>query len=356
MKTVGIVCEFNPFHEGHRYLIQKVRESIGGDSRVICLMSGDFVQRGEPAVYDKYERAKTAVDNGADLVLELPYPFSASVAEHFAFAALSVFSALGNVDVLAFGSEEKSTEELSDIAMRLDSPAFSAAFAEKRKIYRNLSFPKLTDRVYYELYRMPLSLSSNEILGVSYIRALSRLKSRIQPMAFSMLPQVHATPVRESIIMEGKGASLAWGENAVLTSLRLKKERNRFTKAARAVSSLEELFQAAGTAADTDARLKRDLLHTLLSTSPSALKEDPAFTVLLAANQKGASILKKIRKNTQIPVVTKQARGVSTPKGREQFERYLRAELLYPAFLPERKKGCFLLEKSPYIVNTEEKD
>jgi cytidyltransferase-like protein len=113
MRTIAVICEYNPFHEGHQYLIERARALYPEEeTAIVCVMSGDFVQRGEPAIYDKYSRAERALRGGADLVLELPTPYSCSVAEHFASAAISIICRLGVVDDLAFGSEGKDEEAL----------------------------------------------------------------------------------------------------------------------------------------------------------------------------------------------------------------------------------------------------
>ena len=111
MKTVGIIAEYNPFHKGHAYHIQKAKEASGADFAVIA-MSGNFVQRGAPAIIDKYTRTKMALDGGADLVLELPVPFATVAAPIFAEAGVSLFHHLGCVDALCFGSESGDVDSL----------------------------------------------------------------------------------------------------------------------------------------------------------------------------------------------------------------------------------------------------
>ena len=120
MKTVGIIAEFNPFHEGHKHLIEKCKENLGAD-RVVIVMSGDFVQRGAPAIVDKYARAKMALRSGADLVLELPVYYSTGSAEYFAQGAVSILNSLGCIDYLCFGSEHADLKKLDNIANILHS-------------------------------------------------------------------------------------------------------------------------------------------------------------------------------------------------------------------------------------------
>ena len=126
-KTVGIVCEYNPFHNGHRYHIEKAKEISGADS-CICIMSGSMVQRGEPAIYDKWQRAKIAIDHGADLVIELPAYYALQSADNFAYGAVASLNSLGVVDYLCFGAETDDLELLTKAASLMANPteAFSS--------------------------------------------------------------------------------------------------------------------------------------------------------------------------------------------------------------------------------------
>ena len=127
MKTLGIIAEYNPFHKGHAYHLQKAKELSGADYTVV-VMSGSFTQRGLPALTDKYTRAKTALLNGADLVLELPTPYATGSAEAFAHGAVSLLDSLGCIDTLCFGSES------GDLGSIL---SYARLFQEEPKDYRS---------------------------------------------------------------------------------------------------------------------------------------------------------------------------------------------------------------------------
>ena len=127
MKTAGIITEYNPLHYGHLALIQAVRQQFGGDTAIICAMSGDFVQRGDFALVRRHARAEAAVRSGADLVLELPLPWAVSSAEGFAQGGVEVLTATGLLDVLAFGSECGDTAALLRTAKALEGDVFQAA-------------------------------------------------------------------------------------------------------------------------------------------------------------------------------------------------------------------------------------
>lgn len=234
-KVGAVICEYNPLHQGHRFQIREIRQLIGEEGVILSLMSGDFVQRGEPAVYDKYDRAKAALSAGADLVLELPYPWSASVAECFASGAISILKDLGVVDSLFFGSEEKTGQELALYAERCATDEYRKALAQLRKEEKRLPFPKLNDLCYKKLYGRESELCANEILGTQYISEIHRQKAPISYQALRMLPGISASAIREELREQDFGASLEKGERAILTVLGLSQGKDRFLKKAEAV-------------------------------------------------------------------------------------------------------------------------
>ncbi|MCR5501459.1 MAG: nucleotidyltransferase family protein [Lachnospiraceae bacterium] len=182
MKTVGIIAEYNPFHKGHKLHIEKSRKITGADF-VIVLMSGDFTQRGEPALFDKYTRARMALLNGADLVLELPSHYALSSAEGFASGGVSILDRLGVVDHLSFGSECGDLP-LMDRAARVlldPDPAFDAML--KKALTEGVSYPKAVSDTLTSLHEDPSLFSGpNNILGIEYLKALRRADSRISPV------------------------------------------------------------------------------------------------------------------------------------------------------------------------------
>ncbi len=186
MKVTGIIAEYNPFHNGHKFHLDKVKELTGSDYCIV-VMSGNFVQRGTPALIDKYSRAKMALLNGADLVLELPAYYAVSSAENFASGAIALLDRLGVVDHVCFGSESGDISVLTRFANVLseESPEFSEALRHNLK--DGLSFPVARNNaltfVYKELAEHIDALNSpNNILGIEYIKALLRRKSSIKPL------------------------------------------------------------------------------------------------------------------------------------------------------------------------------
>ena len=188
-KVIGVVAEFNPFHEGHRYLLRTAKEECGADY-VIAVMSGDFVQRGEPAFFSKFERAEKAVLGGVDLLLQMPLCFSVSSAEDFARSGISMLSDCGIVDELVFGSESGRRERLEEIASFLlredrEGTAFSARLRDGLR--KGQSFPRAREKALSEfLPGLSLALSPNDLLGLEYLKAL---KSLGNPFPFRLIPR-----------------------------------------------------------------------------------------------------------------------------------------------------------------------
>nr|WP_317282041.1 nucleotidyltransferase [uncultured Sellimonas sp.] len=185
MKIVGLIAEYNPFHNGHEYHIKKAKEITGADA-VIVIMSGNFVQRGVPAIMPKHLRAKVALKAGASLVLELPVCYATGSAEYFAKGAVSLLDHLGCVDFLCFGSECGDIETLFHIASVLADEPYEYRKLLQASLRRGNSFPAARQEAlcsYLEDPSLACVLSSpNNTLGIEYIKALLQLKSSIKPL------------------------------------------------------------------------------------------------------------------------------------------------------------------------------
>ena len=198
MRTVGIIAEYNPLHNGHQYHIARAKEETGADFCVVAL-SGDFVQRGEPAVYDKMLRAKAALLAGADLVLEIPAPFATGSAEDFASCSVALLSALGAVDFLCFGSESGDLDLIRNTARLLvqEPEGFSPLFQAGLK--KGLTWPQARSAALAALGLMTpkeaeLLNLPNHILGVEYCKALMRQKSSLAPVTIPRLGRGYHDP------------------------------------------------------------------------------------------------------------------------------------------------------------------
>lgn len=177
MKICGIICEYNPFHNGHAYLLDEARKQSGCDA-VVCVMSGDFTQRGEMAVLDKYTRAKHAVLAGADAVIELPVPFACAPAELFAKGAIKLLSSLPDFSILAFGSETGDKQPLFAAAQAQADSEQDSSFKTTLKKYlkAGLSLTKARSQALAETGKAEtaqLLSSPNDILAVEYVKAMT---------------------------------------------------------------------------------------------------------------------------------------------------------------------------------------
>ena len=205
MRITSIISEYNPFHEGHKYHMENAKKITNSDFTIV-IMSGDFTQRGTPAIIDKYARARQALCNGADLVLELPVCFATASAEGFAFGAVSILDKLGVIDSLVFGSECGDIEPIRKVADFLSEESFASNnfnslgepdpfntshkinnFRERLQFFlkQGLSFPKARAKALHEIFPAldnAFLSSSNNILGIEYCRALKYFGSSITPM------------------------------------------------------------------------------------------------------------------------------------------------------------------------------
>ena len=400
MKTVAVIAEYNPFHKGHARQLAAVRRDFGEDSAVVAIMSGNFVQRGTPAVIGKFDRAKMAVDAGVSLVLELPFPYSMASAEYFAEAGVSIANDLGAVDALSFGSEAGDISLLSLTAHRMKDPDFKHALSlrlqskeEKAKGYARVLSETFTEH-FGEDVPVKLDLPNN-ILAISYISALQKFASPILPHtiprkgtdACGASPSVlaGATYVRD-LLLSGKteealshmpdethAHACALIESGVapvspeaLAPILLSHLRMEATgaptpaecgggvlrlleKAAREAVSLSHLTSLAATKKYTDARLRRAALFSYFGVTPAHLKQKPLYSQVLAMDAKGQAILADIRKKTSIPLLTKPADLYKLSReAREQAERTYRADSVYALLFPTPQRADIFLRTAPY--------
>ena len=184
MKIVGLIAEYNPFHNGHQYHIEKAKEITGADA-VIVVMSGNFVQRGAPAIMPKHLRAEMALSTGASLVIELPVCYATGPAEQFAYGAVSILNSLGCVDAICFGSECGDIHLLNDLTEILCKESNEYKESLQKYLRSGLSFPLARQKAIEEVYPSQgfsdILEQPNNILGIEYLKALYRLNSKIKP-------------------------------------------------------------------------------------------------------------------------------------------------------------------------------
>lgn len=325
MKTAAVICEYNPFHYGHKYQLDKTREM--GATHIVAVMSGNFTQRGDAAIFDKYARARAALENGADLVLELPTVYSLSAAEGFARGAVQIIEALGCVDMLSFGSECGDIAALKEAAGASEYALHTDEFKEAMR--KGSSFPAaLAEAVkaYYTPDVYDVLSSPNNTLAVEYIKALDDIGSMIEPVTIQRNGAEHdsdeeeqqfasASLIRRKIfsgedysefapVINEPVADIHRLESAILAKLRTMKPSDfenvydaaqglgdRLYKAVRRACSLDELYFLAKTKRYTLARIRRAVLCGFLGIDKKQLKEPIAYIRILGMNTRGREIL-----------------------------------------------------------------
>lgn len=206
MQICGIICEFNPFHNGHKYIISQAKKITG--SPILCLMSGDFVQRGTPAIQEKYDRAKLAIYCGADLVLELPTIYACSNAENFAFGAIKTLDSFG-VSELAFGIEECKLETLEKIAqIKLENSLnFQSAFKNEIEngINYNTALKRAIAKEFDDEKVLEILAKPNNILAIEYLTAIKKLNSKIKVIAINRIDNGYNSEISKNEFLSASG-------------------------------------------------------------------------------------------------------------------------------------------------------
>ena len=351
MKTAGIIAEYNPFHNGHKYHIEKTKEETGAD-HIVAVMSGNYVQRGETAIISKWARAESAIENGVDLVIELPTMWSIARAQDFAAGAVKLINALGCVDVLSFGSECGDIETLRHISEILSDErviermqcdldigmSFAGARAEAVRTYYG--------DAYYDILNEP-----NNILAIEYILANNKYENKPDIFTVKRKGAAHdsiirsenfasASDIRKMILNDEKWSPFVPQstvdifekekenqtgptpysklEFSVLCCMRqLAPEdiaetpdvsegiENRIHDAAQKARTLDELFSLAKTRRYSHARIRRIVLASFLGFTNELCYGLPPYIKVLAMNDKGKEILKEAKEKATLPIVTK---------------------------------------------------
>ena len=215
MKITGIVAEYNPFHNGHLYHAEKARE-ITDCKYLVAIMSGNFVQRGYPASFDKFKRTEMALKNGIDLVIELPVMFASSSAEYFSSAAIFLLDSMGCVDNVCFGAETPDIGKLKEIADFFTKESVDFKYELKDHLLKGMSYPLARKEAFlkeYPAYKEIID-TPNNILAIEYLKALKRLGSNIKPVAIKRVVAAY-----HSVNLESKIASATAVRAGLLESL-----------------------------------------------------------------------------------------------------------------------------------------
>ncbi len=326
MKVTGVICEYNPLHLGHKKQLDLIRQTFP-EGGILCLMSGNYVQRGRPAILDKSLRAEAAIRAGADLVLEMPVGGCLSSAEGFAAEGVRILSSI--CDTLCFGAETAEKETLFATAKALLSPAFTEALT--LRMDQGLSYPAACQGalealgVSGELLRRP-----NDILAVEYCKAILKQNAPLDILPICRKGDYHnaapdrenpsATAVRElmakggpwqdyvpaaQVLSQGALHTLEQGEKAILARLRTMTDEEfeslphgseglwrKLMHSAREASSLEEIMEAVKSKRYPRTRLDRMVMCAFLGLTAEDIKTPAPYVRVLAFNDKGRQILK----------------------------------------------------------------
>ena len=338
MQTVGIICEYNPFHLGHQKQFDKIRAQLGQDTVIVCLMSGNFVQRGMPAVFDKSLRAQAAIDCGADLVLELPTTYALSSAEGFAAGGVEILSPF--CDYLCFGCETGDTDTLMVTARALLSPEFGPLL--RSALESGCSFPAARQKALEQMgANSSLLENPNDILAVEYCKAILVQGSPMKPLPIRREGGYHdteadaqnpsATALRQ-LICENQSwdayipspalaafrdapiYTLAAGERAILARLRTMTDADfealpygseglwrKLMHASRSLATLEDILTATKSKRYTRTRLDRMVMCAYLGITEEILHTSIPYVRVLGLRNSGIPVLKKARETGLFP-------------------------------------------------------
>lgn len=377
MKISGIICEYNPFHNGHLHHIRETRKN--GATHIVAVMSGNFVQRGDTAIMDKLDRARLAVRSGADLVIELPVQYCLSSAENFAAGAVFLLDSLGVVEELSFGSECGDTSKLEKALETIEITAMVHHDDIRQIMEKGYTYPRALNSVIngIEPEIAEIISSPNNLLAIEYMRALKKYASIMKPFTIKRVSVPHdgaaaengyasASYIRDKIasgysadsigayttslwteaiagaVRNGEIASLSRLERVLLYKLRSTSVdeiaeisdvgqglENRIY-GARMSGSLDELLFTVKTKRYTMSRIRRIMLSLLIGITKDDMKKLPPYGRILAFNERGKEILAKAKHMTAIPYASSIARLSQLNETAERFaELEIRASDVY---------------------------
>ncbi len=384
MKICGVIAEYNPFHNGHSYQLEQTRRL--GATHIVAVMSGNFTQRGDAAIFDKYRRAEIALENGVDLVIELPAAYVLSSAEQFALGAVSLLQNLGCVDMLSFGSECGNIELLKETAGAVLYAQESDDFFIMMQ--GGSTFPAALQKTVEKYYTDDVAdtlTCPNNTLAVEYLKAMSELGCTFEPVTVRRYGADHdsaqasggfasASAIRKKIregsdvseyvprLPDDDFADLLRLERAILAKIRTMTKteiakapnvlmglENRIYRAARVSGSLAELFLLTKTKRYTMARIRRIILSCFLGIQKSDLKGLPSYVHILGMNERGREILAAVKCALPTDTSLKALSGAGGQQKRQAFLEAQAGDLYALAFDKPRPCGLDFTSK-PVIL------
>jgi len=366
LKILGIIVEYNPFHNGHLYHLFKAKEITGADY-IVAVMSGNFLQRGEPAIIDKWSRTKMALNAGVDLIIELPFVFSTQDANGFSFGAVKLLESFQIIDYLCFGCETDNLDTLFSISnfLHLEPQEYKELIVYNCK--SGYEFPKVRSKTICDYHRIFGIEGLNNILALEYIKHLINLKSKIKPIAIKRMGASYhqknikgkissATSIRNEILhnlnspktdhftlsnkikstippsgfsvlerelREGRGPiTLNSYRQYILATLRrmslddisrihgvTEGLENRIKKASLKSYTVEQLINSIKTRRYTRTKIQRIILHLMMNLTKEDVtvfnKYGPLYARVLGLSKKGKTLLRAIKKSSSTPLISK---------------------------------------------------
>lgn len=368
MHAVGIICEYNPFHNGHLYHLNKVKEMFPNQP-IIVILGGNFLQRGEPSIINKWDKTKIALHYGADLVIELPYPFASQSADLFAKGSIQLLNHL-HVNDLVFGSESNKIDNLKMMAdIQLNNPSYQKLV--KEYITKGVNYPTALSKALGDITGKVID-TPNDILGISYIREIMALKSKINPHTIQRTNDYHSLELDNDIVsatsirnaLKNKQVITKYVPKETYQSLQsnlhfiddyypfLKYKilsdlnnlikyqtvdegiENRIKKYIIKSNSLDQLIMNIKTKRYTYNKIRRMLTHIMCNfTKEEASKmKEIEYIRVLGLSDLGQTYLKSIKKEISIPILTNYI------KDNAMLDLELRVTSIYASILKEQDK------------------
>lgn len=376
--AVGIIAEYNPFHNGHLYHLKKIKEKFPGEE-IVLVMNGHYTQRGTVSIIDKWKKVEIAKKAGINLIVELPFPFATQSADFFSYGAITILEKL-KIEKFVFGSETEDIKTLTTIAKcQINNKEFDCLVKLYSKYGEN--YPTAISKAIYDLTGEKVN-APNDLLGVSYIKVILANKYKIKPIAIKRLNNYHdknistiasATAIRENLLLN-KDVTKAIPN---FTNIHLKKENlhfieqyfnllkykiiteenlnqiatveegieNLLKKTIYEVSSYQELIEKLKSKRYTYNKITRMLLHILIGFTKEEAKNFREITYIriLGFDKKGQKYLRKIKKNVEIPIISKFIRN------NKMLELELKATTIYA--IPNNEKELIKKEYTNHLQN-----
>lgn len=376
--AVGIIAEYNPFHNGHLYHLKKIKEKFP-EEEIVLVMNGHYTQRGTVSIIDKWKKVEIAKKAGINLIVELPFPFATQSADFFSYGAITILEKL-KIEKFVFGSETEDIKTLTTIAKcQINNKEFDCLVKLYSKYGEN--YPTAISKAIYDLTGEKVN-APNDLLGVSYIKVILANKYKIKPIAIKRLNNYHdknistiasATAIRENLLLN-KDVTKAIPN---FTNIHLKKENlhfieqyfnllkykiiteenlnqiatieegieNLLKKTIYEVSSYQELIEELKSKRYTYNKITRMLLHILMGFTKEEAKNFREITYIriLGFDKKGQKYLRKIKKNVEIPIISKFIRN------NKMLELELKATTIYA--IPNNEKELIKKEYTNHLQN-----